>query len=111
MFDSYETDIIRVIEVSYDKYGVETTVESADIGARIEDVNKIINDIDGKEIKAHTLILFSYETNIEKLYRIKIREKKGVVYEDPDYEWQITKFENNGMFGRTHVEVYLGDFA
>lgn len=107
MFDMYETDIIRIIAVTHDSKGVATTVESGDIPARIEDTNQLIRDDEGKEVMPNMLVMFDYDNDVDSTFRIKIRQKKGIAYYQPNKEWEIKKFENLGMFGRTHIEVYI----
>lgn len=107
MFNSYATDIIRVIETSYDTNGVLTETESADIKARIEDANQLIRDFEGKEVMPNGLIMFKYDKEIEPFWKIKIRKKHGVDFDQKDKKWEIKKIEELGMFKRTHNEVYI----
>jgi hypothetical protein len=110
MIDSYTTDIIRLVEIAQDKFGAETVTESADIAARIEDLPELERGFNGKENMPGTpkmYIAFSYTVNIEPQWKIKIKQKHGVAYYQPDKLWEIKKFENLGMFEGTHVEVYI----
>ena len=107
MFNSYATDIIRIVEYRYDSKGVSKSIESSDIKARIEDANNLIRDYEGKEVMPNGLVMFKYDKDIEYTWKIKIKEKNGVVYEDPDREWEIKKIETLGLRKKTHKEVYF----
>lgn len=108
MISNYCTDIIKIVFTSYNSKGVLTTTDSDEIVARIEDINEIVKDVDGKEQKASILFIFEYDNTISKLDKIKIISKYGDAYEDPDYEFEIYKLEKTGMFSGTHYEVYCG---
>jgi hypothetical protein len=108
MFDSYCTDIIRIIPVSYDSKGVITEgTESDDIPARVEDANRLLRDDEGKEVMPNMLVAFDFDNTINKMYKIKIKKKYGVDYFQPDKKWEIKRLEKWGMFSSSHVEVYL----
>jgi hypothetical protein len=107
MISSYTTDIIRIIEIEYDANGVLSKTESGDIEARVEDTNNLIRNIDGKEVMPNMLLIFDYENEINPQWKIKVRRKHGSAYYQPDKEWEIMKFENLGMFSKTHNEVFI----
>jgi hypothetical protein len=108
MIDSYTTDIIRIVDVSQDKYGAGTDTESADINARVEDTNELIRDFNGKEVMPKMLIIFDYDNDIEPFWKIKVRKKNGVDFQQPDKLWEIQKIESLGMFSKTHYEIWIG---
>lgn len=107
MIEIYMTDIIKIIEVTHDKFGVVTEQESENVPARIEDTNSLIRNIQGQEVMPNMLIMFEYENEIKPTYKVKIKKKNGIEYDQPDKKWQIMKYEKTGMFKRSHVEAFI----
>lgn len=107
MIGSYLTDIIKIISVSSDKYGKITETESAEIKARVEDYNKLIMSVDGKETMASIYVAVKSNNSIKYADKIKIVKKNGVTYFDTSKKWQIKSLYVAGGFSQQIIEVYL----
>jgi hypothetical protein len=95
---SYFTDIIRIVNVSTDKYGQKTQTESSDIKCRIEDKNELMTDNNGQEVFGEMEVIFGYDENFTYADKIKIIKKAGVDYQQPDKLWLIKKISQQSMF-------------
>ena len=107
MFSNYCTDIVKMIWVTHNSKGVKTKIISEDIPARIEDTNQLIRNNEGKEVMPNMLIMLDYEFQPDTTYMMIIKQKHGQTYYQPNKEWEIKKFDTLGLFGKTHIEVYI----
>jgi phage pi2 protein 07 len=107
MISNYLTDLIDIIQITYDKYGVSTETPILNINARVEDTNVMVSDSEGKEVNARMLIMIE-PREIQPQWKVKIKKKNGRTYYQPDKKWEILSFEQSNMMGlESHIEIRL----
>lgn len=107
MIETYFTDEITLITDSFDEWGVKTSTETTGVKARVEDNNRIIKDLQGREVKPDMMVLCGSDNNITNQTRIKVTIKGGVAYDLPNKEWDIKKKGIQTGFTKSHWEIML----
>jgi intein-encoded DNA endonuclease-like protein len=107
MIDIYLTDEITIVNKSSDKWGVITKTEIPNIPARVEDVNIMVKDKEGKEVFSNTYITVGLTQTISYESTIKITKKNDAAYPLATKEMSILKLEKAGGFSTSHYEVWL----
>lgn len=107
MISLYLKDTIRIVSIQKDEWGIEIKSESAEISARVEDVNKLIINDKGQEVQGNTLIIIDAQNTLKNEDRIKIIKRNGEAYKLKDKEFMIKRFGLKSGFKKSHYEVYL----
>lgn len=107
MIDIYLTDTITIVTISSDEWGVITKTETTGIKARVEDVNILVKDKEGKEVFSNTYITIGKDAVLSYESKIKITTKNGIAYPLASKEMAILKLEKAGGFDVSHYEVWL----
>lgn len=107
MIKSYLTDRIVLVAVTHNEWGVITETELPEERARVEDINKLILDGDGKEVVGDMRIFLKDDSSIDYGYKIKIKKKNGIAFDQPDKQFQIKKISKLGMFKRRFIQVIV----
>jgi hypothetical protein len=107
MINSYLTDKIRIVTTTYTQNGAESSTDSSDIKARVEDINDLVLDSDGKEVLGNMLIICNKDITVASTNKVKIRKKHGLDYEMPDKKFQIKRISSYGMFKKKMYEIIV----
>lgn len=110
LIDMYFTDIIQVVTITVDKWGVETAViepSPDEPNSRVEDLNRLILDQFGQEVFGEMLIILNTQKAIKYGDRIIILAKAGVLYPQPTKQFEIKKLTTTVGFTGSHKEVYV----
>lgn len=108
MINSYFTDIINIVTVKVDEWNVVSETTGTDINCRIEDTNKLVTTVNGKEIRGNMLIFIGTDTTIDHQDKIIIKKKHGIVYPYNDKKFQVHEINGYGMRKRKMTEVLIG---
>ena len=107
MISTYLTDQIDIIQTSYDIHGGLTETTISDVAARVEDINSLVNDSEGKEVTANMLVIIN-NRELRPQWKIKIKIKNGRAYYQPNKKWEILAFEQLNMMGlESHIEIKI----
>ena len=108
MITTYLTDLIDIIQVDYDDFGVSTeTLIATSLKARVEDQNVLVNDSEGKEVNSSMLVILQ-PRDIQPQWKIRVISKNGRVYYQSAKKYEILAFEQSNMMGKeTHIEIRI----
>lgn len=106
MIDIYFTDIINIVSITTNEWGVKTETPSSDIECRIEDLNRLIVNEQGQEVMADILIMMLPQENLKFGDKIIIKKKNGVAYEQPDKKFIVKRKGIMSNFMQQYDEVY-----
>lgn len=107
MITDYLTDLIDIITYSYDADGVATSTLQASVAARIEDNNKIVRDVNGKEVAGQGPVIIDPSAVLSYKSKLKLKERNGVSTGIQDKEFAIKSLEKSHGFDNSHWEVYI----
>jgi hypothetical protein len=107
MISSYFTDVIRIVTVSTDEWGVKTQTESADIKCRVEDLNELIKDDMGQEVIGEMCIFLRYTETLNFGDKVMIKTKSGMTYNQPDKMFIVKKRSQRAMFSSKYLEIIV----
>lgn len=104
----YAHDEIKIEFNRTDKAGVVTTTLSDPIPCRIKDHNRLITDVDGKEITGYLYIHFiPISINIEYTDRVIIWKRWYKDYIDQDTAYLIKKLQPCGDFMNQYQGLFI----
>jgi hypothetical protein len=107
MIGMYLTDIIDIIHVSRDEYGVSTETIETGVKARIEDTNAVVKGFNGKEVVANAHIIaepsqvITYE---DKIRMVKITDSSFLIDQK---KCEIKKLSRSHGFDLSHWEIWV----
>lgn len=107
MLSLYYTDIIKIINTKTDKYGAITEAESEDIGARVEDYNRLTLNVNGQEVFGSILIMTDPAVNVTYGDKIRIIKKNGSDYELKDKKFEIKVIYDAAGFWKIYKEIIV----
>lgn len=102
----FYTDLIDIINITYDGNGVSTKNIITDVPARVEDFNKLIINDKGQEVFAEMIVFLKASYNITEESKIIIKKKAKNNYSNTK-EWKVKKTPVVHAFSYHHREVYL----
>ena len=109
--NTYLTDEVDIITVTDDSNGVESTSVQSGVLARVSEKNKLLVDVQGKEVVGKMHVLLAAGAAIETGYRMRVKKICGAGYSMPLKEWQVIQTSNAHSFSAHHVEVWVGEGA
>ena len=108
MITDYLTDTINIITYTYDKWGAVTgSITQSGVKARIEDVNKIVRDENGKEVAGQGPITIDPSATVSYKSKIQLVTRNGQSTGIQTKEFAIKSIENAHGFDESHFEVYI----
>jgi argonaute-like protein implicated in RNA metabolism and viral defense len=107
LINSYLTDLIDIISYAVDEWGVTVSSTQTDVKARIENANKILLDVNGKEIQGSSKIILDNSIVVKLTDRIRFKKINGVTVQQDDKLYQVKKIDQAHGFGASHWEVWV----
>jgi len=107
LIDIYLTDTVIIVTTAADLNGAITKSDSPEIPARIEDVNILVKNRNGKEVMSNTFLILNTDAVITYESKIKLITKNGSAYPLAAKEMAIMKLIKSGGFDASHYEVWL----
>jgi len=104
---SYLKDVINIIALNTDVWGVSTETVNSGVAARIEDRNELIKNQDGKEVVGEMLIVVDPAIDINYDDRIQIVSRNGETTDIPNKKFAIQRMSKAHGFKLSHWEVWL----
>lgn len=107
IIDAYFTDEINIISTAIDINGVETESTESGVPCRVEDKNKLLKDMNGKEVIGNTFLLLNPDTDIEYNDKIQITKRNQEATQNPSKKYTILQLSKPHGFSKSHWEVWL----
>ena len=103
----YLTDEVVLVAVIKNEWGVETDTDLAPEPARVEDKNQIVLNSKGEEVTSNMTVFLNKNSTADYGYKIKIKKKNGIAFDQPDKKFMIKSIAKKGMFKRKFIVLYL----
>jgi hypothetical protein len=100
-------DIIKIVNVKTDTWGVKTETIGNNISARVLDTNKLTLNDRGIEVMGSMKIMLPITTTILYDDKIKIMKRNGIDYELKDKLFQIHSISRKQSFTQQYIEVII----
>ena len=107
MIKIYFMDIIKIVNVKTDTWGVKTETIGNNISARVLDTNKLTLNDRGIEVMGSMKIFLPITTTILYDDKIKIIKRNGIDYELKDKLFQIHSISRKQSFTQQYIEVII----
>jgi hypothetical protein len=107
MIKIYFMDIIKIVNVKTDTWGVKTETIGNNISARVLDTNKLTLNDRGIEVMGSMKIMLPITTTILYDDKIKIMKRNGIDYELKDKLFQIHSISRKQSFTQQYIEVII----
>jgi hypothetical protein len=107
MDESFLTDEISIISVTTDINGVITESLPNTVKARISEKNRLILDLNGKEVTSEIKIILDSSVSIKYQDKIIIKKLCGSVYLLNTKQWQIKQISTGHLYESDHTEIWL----
>jgi hypothetical protein len=107
MISNYLTDEIVIVDIKIDQWETATETDGDPIPARVEDINKLMLNNEGKEVLGNMLIFIDKDNTISYGDKIKIKKKNSIAYEQPDKKFQVINITHYGMVTKKMIEIAI----
>jgi hypothetical protein len=103
----YLVDTVDIINITYDKDGVETRVVTPNVRARIAEKHRLILDSNGREVVGSMQVVLNADSAINHYSQLRIKTIAKRAYGMPDKEWQVKSLSTGHGFGVGFLEIWV----
>jgi peroxiredoxin len=107
MITAYLTDIVKLENITTDKYGVKTKSLSDEKPARVLDTNRLIINSQGQEVRGSMKITMEYPQTIDENGNVYVIYKNGKPYEHATKAFKIISVVSRAGFTMAYLEIVV----
>ena len=108
LISNYYTDLIDIISISKDEWGVITRTTQSNVNCRFEQKNELVKNANGEEVYSNGFLLIDRTATIDNTSKIKLISINDVDLVRKNKEYAILKgpMKAHG-FEFSHYEVWI----
>lgn len=107
MIDSYLQDEIDIVTQSYNEWGAIDSNSTSRIPAHIQDDNRVVTDVNGKEVVGNATIFINASQAITYTDMIRLKKRNGVNVDINDKKFPILRLAKLHGFTTEYWEITI----